>query len=268
MANTRRFFAAAAAAAAPRPAAEQVLRRDLAIAHRLIAHAGMDELIWNHISARIEGGGYLVTPGNKHFACMTPNDLVLVGGDDEGAGTGANGGGLENITADVIHGAIYRARPDVQAIVHLHSESGMYVSALEGGLKYYTQDAGAFYGKVAWHAFEGVATDHEEQKRIHDDITTKTPQGHLPDVLMMRQHGSTCCGESIGEAFVKNFYLERVCRVQMNLDQSAGTGVEVSDELLEKMSEQFRDPTLRHGCEWSAMVEYAEAFLGCNGDGF
>ena len=202
-----RHFATAAARSAV-----DLLRRDLAIAHRLIAHAGMDELVWNHISARVGGGdGYLVTPGNKHFSMITPEDLVHVGTDDGEGHDDAQG--LENITADVIHGAIYRARPDVHAIVHVHSESGMYVSSLEGEspLKYYTQDGGAFFGKVAWHDFEGVATDHDEQKRIHDDMTTKTPQGHLPEVLMMRQHGSTCCGKSVGEAFVKNFYLDRVC---------------------------------------------------------
>ena len=58
---------------------ETQLRRDLAIAHRLIAHAGQDELIWNHISARTNGKSYLVTPGNRHFSCIEPSDLVLMG---------------------------------------------------------------------------------------------------------------------------------------------------------------------------------------------
>ena len=74
---------------------EQNLRRDLAIAHRLIAHHGMDELHWNHISARDQSWGkgkYLVTPGDKHFACIEPADLVLMGS--------TTGKQLENVTAD------------------------------------------------------------------------------------------------------------------------------------------------------------------------
>ena len=116
---------------------EQNLRRDLAIAHRLIAHHGMDELHWNHISARDQSWGkgkYLVTPGDKHFACIEPADLVLMGS--------TTGKQLENVTADVIHGAVYQGRPDILAIVHVHTDAGMYVSCLPGDdpLTFYSQD--------------------------------------------------------------------------------------------------------------------------------
>jgi hypothetical protein len=48
----------------------------------------------------------------------------------------------------------------------------------------------------------------------------------------------------------------------MNLDQADGKqGVEVSDAVLEKMSEQFDQPNLKHGLEWDAMVEFAEKKL-------
>ena len=100
--------------------------------------------------------------------------------------------------------------------------------------------------------FEGVATDHDEQTRIIQDIRTKTPEGFLPDVLMMRQHGSTCCGSNVGETFVKNFYLEKVCRVQMNVDHGRRNGMELSAEVLAKMAGQFDSPSFRHGCESGA----------------
>ena len=242
---------------------EKRLRRDLAIAHRLVAHNNQDELIWNHISARDpswEKGKYLVTPGNKHFALIKPSDLILMGCNHSDKN-------LNNVTADVIHGAIYDARPDVNAIVHMHSEAGMYVSCLPGDnpLKFYTQDAGGFYGKIAWHDFCGVAVNFSEQESIHNDITRKTKEGYLPDILIMRQHGTTACGSSVGAAYVKNFYLDRVCRVQMNLDQSNATNVvEVSDDNLKLMAKQFQSTDLVHGCEWPAMVKYAENYLGAD----
>jgi ribulose-5-phosphate 4-epimerase/fuculose-1-phosphate aldolase len=245
---------------------EQALRRDLAIAHRLIAHNNQDELIWNHISGRDpswEKGKYLVTPGNKHFALIEPCDLVLMGDNNN-----SNKNNLDNVTADVIHGAIYNARSDVNAIVHIHSEAGMYVSCLPGDdpLKFYTQDGGGFYGKIAWHDFCGVATDFKEQELIHNDITKKTKQGYLPDILMMRQHGTTACGSSVGAAYVKNFYLDRVCRVQMNLNQAnaAINAAEISDDNLKLMAEQFQSTDFIHGCEWPAMVKYAEKYLGAH----
>ena len=43
----------------------KMLRRDLAAAHQLTYKYKMDDLVWNHISARVpeeDGGGFLVTP--------------------------------------------------------------------------------------------------------------------------------------------------------------------------------------------------------------
>ena len=58
------------------------------------------------------------------LVCIEPSDLFSWGARTRDST-------MENVTADVIHGAIYRARPDVKAIVHTHTEAGMYVSALE-----------------------------------------------------------------------------------------------------------------------------------------
>ena len=90
----------------------------------------------------------------------------------------------------------------------------------ESPLVLYTQDGGGFYGKVNVHEFHGVATEQEECEIIAKDVTRKTSTGDLPDVLIMRSHGTTAMGTSIGAAFVKNFYLDRVCRIQMNLEKA------------------------------------------------
>ena len=122
---------------------------------------------------------------------------------------------------------------------------------------------GGLYGKIGIHDFEGVATDHGESERIIKDLTTKTKAGNLPDVLLMRQHGTTCCGPSVGAAFVKNFYMDRCCKLQMNLNQGGINAAPITDEVLAKMGEQFELDFIKHGCEWPAMVEYAEKYLGC-----
>ena len=81
----------------------------------------MDDLTWNHISARVDGDGdgdnFLVTPGDRLWDDIEPKDLVLAS---------------DNVTANVIHSAIYSSRPDVQAIVHLHTPSVTTVSCLNG----------------------------------------------------------------------------------------------------------------------------------------
>ena len=50
----------------------------------------------------------------------------------------------------------------------------------------------------------------------------------------------------------------------MNLDQANAKAAEISEENLLKMAEQFERSDLQHGCEWPAMVQYAEKFLGAD----
>lgn len=124
--------------------AEEEIRYDLAVAHRLTALYGMDMLVWNHISARLppssddegDGGGCLITPGRKLWSDIYPSDLVRTS---------------TNVTANVIHDAIYAARPDdVRAVIHLHTPNATAVSCLEPpGFVPMTQDAAYFYHKVA-----------------------------------------------------------------------------------------------------------------------
>ena len=61
-----------------------------------------------------------------------------------------------NVTSDVIHSMLYKARPDINAIVHHHTTAVVAVSALQSGLQYLTQDSSAFYGRVAYHPWEGL----------------------------------------------------------------------------------------------------------------
>jgi hypothetical protein len=106
---------------------EAELRKDLAIAHRLTARYGMDMLTWNHISARLseDTDGCLITPGNKLFQDIRPEDLLV---------------SSTNITADIIHAAVYAARPDIQAIIHVHTPAATAISCLQEGFIPYTQE--------------------------------------------------------------------------------------------------------------------------------
>ena len=81
----------------------------------------------------------------------------------------------------------------------------------------------------------------------------------------MRSHGTTAMGTSIGAAFVRNFYLDRVCRIQMNLEKAKSPTEPLSETMLRRMALQYKREDIMHGCEWRAMVEYAEKHLGCDG---
>jgi len=225
-------------------AGDEEVRRDLAAAHTLSHHHGFDELVWNHISARLdESGAFLVTPGDLHFDEVRAADLVRSSPQNV------------NVTSDVIHSTIYKARPDVNAIVHHHTTAVVAVSALEGGIQYLTQDSAAFYGRVAYHDWEGVSDDYDECARIAEKVAGGA------HTVIMRNHGALTFGASVAEAWVRHYYLDRVCAVQV---AAAGRPtVQPSAEVLEHAARQYGDCTtdgpFRHGkYEWAALLRQAE----------
>eukprot|EP00467_Chlorarachnion_reptans_P025255 CAMPEP_0114529528 /NCGR_PEP_ID=MMETSP0109-20121206/24899_1 /TAXON_ID=29199 /ORGANISM="Chlorarachnion reptans, Strain CCCM449" /LENGTH=210 /DNA_ID=CAMNT_0001711969 /DNA_START=223 /DNA_END=855 /DNA_ORIENTATION=+ len=200
----------------------------------------MDDLVWNHISARLSeehGGGYLVTPGLHMYEEIFPENIVH---------------SSENITANVIHGAIYNARPDVNAIVHIHTHAVCTVSVLPQGLQFLTQDAAQFYDSVAYHKWEGISEDFDEQDRIAKSL------GPSAMTLIMNNHGACTLGKTVGEAWVRAYYLERVAQVQVSsLANSLGI-VEPSEEVLKHASKQYQGEYLPGVNEWPALVRKLE----------
>ena len=54
---------------------EGTIRYDLSVAHKACNYFGMDELVWNHISAR-HGSRWLITPGRRMWDAIEPSDIV------------------------------------------------------------------------------------------------------------------------------------------------------------------------------------------------
>jgi ribulose-5-phosphate 4-epimerase/fuculose-1-phosphate aldolase len=129
---------------------EKQLRFELSIAHHLFAHYKMDELVWNHLSARLAPASdkYLITSFPFMFEDITPGNLSV---------------SSDNYTGMVIHTAIYDKRPDVKAICHLHSTAALAVSCLQEGMQFFSQESAGFYGKVSYHEWEGMSDDTSEQ---------------------------------------------------------------------------------------------------------
>ncbi len=140
---------------------EQSLRQELAACYRLIAHFRMSDLIFTHISLRLPGPEhhFLINPYGLLFDEITASSLVkidLQGRPVEAAPHPVNPAGF------VIHSAIHAAREDVHCVLHTHTRAGCAVAALECGLLPLNQMSMEFYGKVAYHAYEGIALDMDE----------------------------------------------------------------------------------------------------------
>jgi ribulose-5-phosphate 4-epimerase/fuculose-1-phosphate aldolase len=61
---------------------------------------------------------------------------------------------------------------------------------------------------VAYHDYEAVALDLDERDRLVGDIGNK-------HIMILRNHGTLTLGASCADAFLRMFYLERACSMQV-----------------------------------------------------
>src|SRR5690348_16768982 len=186
---------------------EWELRVDLAAAYRMIAYYGWDDLIFTHLSVRIPGPEhqFLLNPYNLMFEEVTASSLIKVDVDGNAVQETPF---VTNPAGFTIHSAVHMAREDGHAVMHLHTPAGQAVSAQAEGLMPLTQAAMLVRDDVAYHDYEGIAVDLEERERVVADLGTK-------NLMLLRNHGSLAVGETIGEAFIRLYTLERACQAQV-----------------------------------------------------
>lgn len=195
---------------------EWKIRVDLAAAYRLVAYYGWDDLIFTHLSARIPGPEhhFLLNPYNLMFEEVTASSLVKV--DIHGNPVDPSPF-ITNPAGFTIHSAVHMAREDAKAVMHLHTPQGQAVSAHGEGLLPLTQTAMLIREDIAFHDYEGVAVDLDERERLVANLGDK-------GAMLLRNHGTLAVGESVGECFLKLYFLERACEAQI-MALSAGDQV-------------------------------------------
>jgi ribulose-5-phosphate 4-epimerase/fuculose-1-phosphate aldolase len=233
--------------------AEWARRIDLAACYRLLDLYGMSEMSANHVSTRVPGeeGAFLINPHGllyeqMHASCFIKLDLA--------------GNVLFNPTeyeinkaGYVVHSCIHAARHDVDCVIHTHTIAGMAVSAMECGLLPIAQTSMRF-AKIAYHDYEGVALNLDEQARLVRDLGEH-------EGMILRNHGLLTVGASIAEAFNSMFRLERACQVQVAA-LSCNVKLKLPAEEIVNESWRLYQPGVRRRfgvLEWPALLKKLDA---------
>ena len=228
-------------------------RVDLAACYRLVHHYGMDDLVYNHISARVPGeeGHFLINAYGMTYDEITASSLVKIDFDgkvvlDSGTGYGVNLAGF------VIHSAVHRAREDVACVIHTHTPAGMAVSAMACGLQPLTQNA-MYFGGIGYHDYEGPAVDLDEQKRLVADLGTN-------EAMILRNHGLLSVGRTIAEAFVTMYWLDRACQAQALAMASNTPLVSPGEATVRTTNERYKPGQRRKigELEWAGLLRLVE----------
>jgi len=221
-------------------------RVNLAACYHLADHFQMTDIIWNHITSKTSKNKetFLINKFGLRYNEITASNLLEI--DLEG--NVISGDGEINYTGYVIHGAVHKAKENIHCVMHTHTRAGLAISCLKEGLKPIFQDAAIFHNRVSYHDWQGMSTEVEECKDIAKNLGNNK-------VMILRNHGLLTCGETIGEAFILMYYLDKACKNQLD---TISTGLETivpSDNIMEYAAGQYEDPRFRLGKhEWPALL--------------
>lgn len=190
-------------------AEEWRLRCELAATYRLVALYGWDDMIFTHISVRLpsEDGQsrFLLNPYGLFFDEITASSLIKV--DMQGNAVQETPY-FTNPAGFTIHSALHMSRADAHCVLHTHTPHGVAVSAQQDGLKRYSQFAMIVHDDIAYHDYEGIATDHDERERLVRDMGNH-------GLLILRNHGALTVGANCATAFLRMYFLEQACKAQI-----------------------------------------------------
>ena len=200
------------------------LFEDLAAANRILAEQGVIDG-YGHVSVRSD------RDANRYFLSraiapelVTEEDILEYDLDSNPIDPRDRMSVLERF----IHGEIYRARPEVHAVVHNHSPSVIPFGITTESLRPIFHMA-AFVG-------EGVPNFEIRDAEKGTDLLVKTPYlgkalvttlGGKPAALM-RGHGAVVVGENLPRAVGRSIYLEISARMQMQAMLIAGSGGKIT----------------------------------------
>ncbi|MEM7291754.1 MAG: class II aldolase/adducin family protein [Pseudomonadota bacterium] len=233
------------AASAVRTSEEEYnVRVDLAAMFRLTAMFGWDDVVWNHITARVPGSdhNFLMHRFGLLYEEVSASNLIKVDED----GNVLEGPADVNTAGFVIHSAIHLHHPKNKFVFHAHPPSAIGASAFKDGIPFLVQDSSMLYGKIGYHDWEGLSVDLDERHRIAENLGDNK-------ILVMRNHGFLSVGETAGEAFMNMYYLVRMCEVALGV-KASNLAVDAADSALWELSVKQYESFAPGVYEWPALL--------------
>lgn len=171
----------------------------VAAACRVLGQLGATHSTFGHVSCRDGTDAMLIRgkgPDETGMRYTEPGDVVGVSFDVRKL-TGRDG--LRPPSESFLHAWLYRLRPDVEAVIHMHPESAVLLTMCGHGLR----PVYGAYGRGAQLAVDGVPTyassltisSHQRGKDFAEFMGDKR-------AVLMRGHGVAVVGRSIEEAVV------------------------------------------------------------------
>ena len=195
------------------------LREQVARTAREMSASGLVTGTSGNVSARTPEGAVLITPSGLDYGWLEPDDVALVTLEGE-----MLEGSLEPSSETPMHTGIYRARPEVGAVVHTHARFATTLSCLGWPIPpvHYMLTTLSEDGRIP---LADYATYGTEELARHAGKAL----GGSHKACLLRNHGTIAVGESPGEALARAVVLEEMAEIYYRA-RVAGEPVLLTDE--------------------------------------
>ncbi len=201
------------------------MREVLVESGKKLIHEGFTVETWGNISVRDSDGVVYITPSGMDYDTCTSDDIVVMTIDKEIL----SGNRVPSIETD-LHLQVYRARPEVNAIVHTHPIYSTVFSAMGEGIPLGICDeaAQALGGEVktATYALPGSI---ELANNCVDAL------GSQSNACLLQSHGAVCVGRDIRGAFKVARVLEMTSEIYYRIRSIGGSFIPISAENIKAM---------------------------------
>jgi L-fuculose-phosphate aldolase len=211
-------------------------RQKLALSCRILFDDGHDSGLAGQITARgPEPGTYHTQRLGLGFDEITEDNLLLV---DEELNVLEGKEGMPN-PANRFHSWIYRAREDVNCVIHTHPLHVAALAMLEVPLVVAQMDTTPLYEDCAFLArWPGVPVGNEEGEIISAALGDKR-------AVLLAHHGQLVTGRTVEEACDLAVLIERAARLQL-LAMSADTVRPLPPDLAREAHDWTSTPERQH----------------------
>jgi L-fuculose-phosphate aldolase len=180
------------------------LREQVATACRVIALEGYVDLTLGHVSGR-EPGSRTIWIKRKGVALdeVEPRDVIALDLDDPAALSSP-----DYHLESVMHAEVYRARADVNSVIHGHPIYGTALGATDASLEFLTHDAVLFTdGLGVYDEGPALVTEVSQGRAVAAALGGRR-------AALLRNHGVVIAGEDVRWAVLTALTLERAVRFQ------------------------------------------------------
>ena len=224
---------------------EDLLRKDVALANRIIERVGLSNA-FGHVSARIPGTSTFFLPTRRSPGFAEASALLTLDTD----GNVLSGEGAPN-SEFWIHARIYAARSEINSIVHAHPPGCVCLTQLGQPHRVVHNQGGPFHASVSEYERIGLIRTRELGDLLAHHLDRNI-------AVMMRGHGITTASTDVRSATVAAVFLEESASLQLRMLAAAGgeaTRIRAyTREESERVGDQLSPASVHRAWEYYAAV--------------